>query len=99
MGEVEREAARVHGDERLPGVLVVEREPVPDVHERAERQPEDEAERGKGDPAAEKPRRERTGYAASSPAEHLPRSPRALTEEEVRDERRQGPDRETAACS
>src|SRR5439155_91234 len=99
MGKIEGQPARVYGDECLPGVLVVEREPVPDVHERTERQAEHEAERGECDAATEQLRRKRSGDAARSPAEHLPRGPGALSEEEVRHERRQGSNREAAPRS
>src|SRR6267143_4459419 len=99
MGKIEGQPARVHGDECLPGVLVVEREPVPDVHERTECEAEHEAERGECDASAEQLRRKCSGDAARSPAEHLPWSPRALSEEEVRDERSQGSNCEPAPRS
>src|SRR4051812_39878995 len=97
MCKVERKTTRVHGDERLPCVLVVERDPVPDVHERAEREAEHEAEDSQCDATAKELRRQRPGHAAGAPAEHLPWSPRALAEKEVRHEGRERTDCETAA--
>src|SRR5204863_1793845 len=83
---VEPHAGSVPRDKRLPRVRI-EGPPLPDVHERAERETEDAANDGERNPAAEERRRERADGAAPAPEEHLPESPRALGQEEVRDKR------------
>src|SRR6188472_952859 len=99
MRKVEGQAARMDRDECLPGVLVIERDPVPDIHERTERKAEDEAECCEREPSLEQSRRHRAGDPAGSPAEHLPWGPCPLAKEEVRNERGQRADREPAARS
>jgi len=77
-------------------VLVVESEPVPDVHEGAEAHAEDEAEDRERDAAPDHSCRERGGDTACTPGEHLPGRPYTLAEEEVRDERCDCTDGESA---
>src|SRR5215207_9961896 len=73
-----------------------ERVPLPKVHESAEGHAEDKAGRGERDPIAEKRCQESSDETAGSPAEHLPRRPYALPEEEVGREGGKRPCREAA---
>src|SRR5687768_11571608 len=86
MGDCEPDSTAEHDSQRLPRMRP-EARPVPEVHERAEGEAENETGGGEGDPTLEEPRQERSREAAAAPAEHLPRSPRPLAEEEVRDKR------------
>jgi hypothetical protein len=65
-----------------------EAEPLPDVHQAAEREPEDEAHEREGQASHQERREQGARRTTGPPREHLPRRPDALSEEEVRGERR-----------
>src|SRR5262249_44808784 len=89
MRDVERETAADLKHERGPRVRE-ERIPLPDVHEDAEAEAEDEADARKRPTAPQGLREQAADNSAEAPGEHLPWRPHALAEEKVRGERREG---------
>src|SRR5439155_11401688 len=93
---VEPEAAAELDGQRCPGVWV-EAVPLPDVHQAAEGEAEDEAEERERNAPADERRGEGADDAAAAPGEHLPRRPGTLAEEEVRGQRGECADTEARA--
>ena len=97
VGEVERQRRDAVGDQLGRRVVAGVGDPHVQVHERAEAQPGDPAGGGERDPAevlAAEAGQRGAEQADAAPADHLPRRPRALAEEQVRGERGDGADHE-----